>query len=158
MRIVSIDSSTRRTGMACFENGQLYQHGLIDLSKDDTDTEERILTMGSKMLQALDVWRPTIVYIEQAQGQGKNVALVRKLSELIGFAKAWCVSHDAYIEEVPPSVWRKHVGIEQGKRKRAELKADSIALVKDTFGIDVGDDEADSICIGIAMLNRENDK
>ena len=156
-KIVAIDSSTRKTGMSYFEDGNLINHGLIDLSKETSDTEERIKIMGSKILQALNVWHPDTVYIEQAQGQGKNVALVRKLSELIGFAKAWAVMNGATIEEVPPSVWRKYVGIDQGKKKRAELKAESIRLVKETYGLDVGDDEADAICIGIAMINKQKE-
>lgn len=156
-KIVAIDSSTRKTGMSYFVNGEFVKHGLIDLSKGYDDTEERIRIMGGKILQALNIWKPDTVYIEQAQGQGKNVSLVRKLSELIGFAKAWCVLNGASIEEVPPSVWRKYVGIDQGKKKRPELKAESIRLVKETYGLDVGDDEADAICIGIAMINKQKE-
>lgn len=151
-RMVSIDSSTNKTGMALYINGELNDYGLIDLSSSSLDIEPRIFEMGGKMLKALNIWKPEVVYIEQPQGHGRNVSMVRKLSELIGFAKAWAYLNDAYIEEVPPSVWRKYLGIEQGRKTRNELKEASINAVKDIYGINVIDDIADAINIGSAML------
>lgn len=154
VKMVSIDSSTRRTGMALFNNGELEDYGLIDLSKSELEVDERIVEMGGKIFQALNIWKPSIVYIEQPQGHGKNVAMVRKLSELIGFVKAWGYINDAYVLEVAPSVWRKYVGLEQGGKKRDELKQESINAVKDVYGVWVVDDVADAINLGTGMINK----
>lgn len=154
MKFCSIDSSTKKTGMSLFKNGELMESKQVDLADSKLLVEERINAMGKSMWQVLDEWKPELIYIEEPKGEGRNVELVHKLSEVIGIVRAWAIVNDAPIEEVKPSVWRKHVGITQGRKKREELKADSIALVKEVYDIEVNDDVADSICIGIAMLRR----
>ena len=56
------------------------------------------------------------------------------------------------------TVQRKYVGLEQGGKKRAELKAASMEYVKSKYGIEVNDDTADAICIGGAVLNMYGEK
>ena len=153
-RMVSIDGSTTCSGMALFVDGKLKDYGAIDLSSDRSDTDTRLITMCAKIIQALNIWKPSIVYIEQPQGYGKNVRVVRLLSEIIGAVKAWGIINGAYVEEVEPSVWRKALGIDQGGKKRSDLKQMSIMAVLDVFGINVVEDVADAINIGAAMLNK----
>lgn len=158
MRMVSIDSSTRRTGMALFVDGRLYDFTLVDLSKSAAETDLRISIMGKEILDVLNMWMPDSVYIESPRGDGRNVELVRKLSEILGIVRGWCIGGGKFYEEVMPSVWRKHCGLEQGKKKRADLKAESVAYVKEKYGVEVNDDVADSICIGDAMVVRYSDE
>lgn len=153
MRMVSIDSSTRRTGISLFVDGNLNDFCLIDLSKNSDDTDGRINLMGKEIMGHLDKWRPGAVYIEEPKGHG-NVELVHKLVELLGVTRGWCILNGVYYEEVKPSVWRKYCGLEQGNKKRAELKAASVEYVKEKYNVEVNDDVADSICIGDAMLYR----
>ena len=152
--MVSIDSSTRKTGMALYVNGVLKDYGLIDLSKSKEATDVRIGDMGGKILTSLNIWKPDMVYIETPRGDGRNVELVRKLSEILGIVRGWTIEHGKYYEEIMPSVWRKYCGLEQGKKKRAELKQMSMDYVKATYRADVNDDVADAICLGSAMVNR----
>jgi hypothetical protein len=64
--------------------------------------------------------------------------------------------HDDYnkrvkIDYIYPSSWRAAIGIKTGRGvKRTSLKEQDIEFVKETFGIEVNDDEADAICIGFA--------
>lgn len=152
MRLVTIDSSTRRTGMALFENGVYQTHVLVDLNSTKGQTDERISTMIGRMIGHLNEMRPDAVVIEEPKGHA-NVELVRKLSEILGAVRGWCISNAIEYHEIKPSVWRKYCGISQGKKKREELKEESINLVKEKYGMTVSDDEADSICIGIATIN-----
>ena len=47
-----------------------------------------------------------------------------------------------------PSEWRKRIGLRQGRNiPRDELKAEAIAAVKQEYGLDVTNDEAESILI-----------
>lgn len=154
MRMVSIDSSTKKTGMTLFVDGVLHNFTLVDLSNSKEETDVRISMMGKEMLHHLDDWSPAAVYIESPRGDGRNVELVRKLSEILGIVRGWCIRNNSYYEEIPPSVWRKYCGLEQGKKKRAELKAASVEYVKEKYNVEVNDDVADSICIGDAMVNR----
>lgn len=154
VRMVAIDSSTKKTGMSLFVNGKLEKWRLIDLSAHVRNTDERINMMGADILVLLSHWNPTMVYIEEPKGHGQNLELVRKLSEILGIVRAWTILNHAYYQEVKPSEWRKYAGIQQGKKKRDELKKESIDYVKRIHNLEVGDDVADSICIGTAMLNR----
>lgn len=154
MKFCSIDSSTKKTGLSLFKDGELFECKQIDLSDSKSTTDVRMNLMGGNILRVLNEWMPELIYIEEPKGEGRNVELVHKLSEIIGIVRAWAIINGAPFEEVKPSVWRKYVGISQGRKKREELKRDSINLVKDVYDIDVNDDVADSVCIGIAMLRR----
>ena len=60
-----------------------------------------------------------------------------------------------------PSHWRSilksQFGIGFG-RSRAEQKKSARGFVKDHYNIDVSEDEADAICIGIAGIIEKNSK
>ena len=154
MKTVAIDSATRKTGMALFKDGELVDHLLIDLSKFKGYADERMIEMARQITSQIEVWYDvSLIYIEEPDGNSSNVNVYRMLSEIIGMVKFWADQWHIPVEEVKPSVWRKHCGINQGGKKRDELKSESVTFVKKTFGIDVGDDEADAICLGIAMMN-----
>lgn len=70
--------------------------------------------------------------------------------------------HDDYphieIEYIYPSSWRAKLGIKNGRGiKRTTLKEADIAFVKEKYQIDVNDDEADAICIGLAEYSKSDD-
>lgn len=157
MFMVSIDSSTKKTGMTLFVGGHMTSYTLIDNSKIK-DVNERIDKMCIDIIKQLSKWSPSVVYIEEPKGEGRNVELVRKLSEILGAVRVWCLTHGSTYDEIKPSVWRKYVGIEQGAKKRDELKQASIDYVYRKYGVVVNDDVADSICIGSAMINKYGGK
>ena len=156
MKVASIDSATRKTGVAMFEDGKLVDYHLIDLSRFSGTPEDRMDYMVDeivKTIHSLSATLPELIYIEEPNGQLNNIDTYRKLSEIIGAVRFWARRNRILIEEVKPTVWRRHCGIDQGKKKRAELKAESVAFVKEQFNIEVNDDVADAICLGIAMMN-----
>ena len=56
------------------------------------------------------------------------------------------------IEYIYPSSWRASLGIKNGRGiKRTTLKQADIDFVKEKYNINVNDDEADAICIGLAQ-------
>jgi len=156
--MVGIDSSTKKTGMSLFVNGELKDYCLVDRSAI-RDLNERMDQMGLGILSVLADWVPEMIYIEEPKGEGRNVELVRKLAEILGIVRGWAITHNCYYEEVKPSTWRHDLGIEQGKKKRDELKAASMEYVKSRYGIiPVTDDVADSICVGAAMVEKYGGK
>ena len=155
-KTVGVDSSTAKTGMSLFVDGVYREHCLIDKSKIH-DVEERIDEMGKSIIKQLDVWKPDLLFIESPRGHGNNLGLVEKLATVIGIVRGWCLQNNVYIRTVLPSVWRKHIGIQQGKKRRDELKAESVSYVKRTYNIDCTDDEADAICIGGAIIKRDGE-
>ena len=151
-RMVSLDTSTNKSGCALFVCGQLEEYNLIDLSKMGWQLDDRINGMGRQLIGMLNHWKPNMVYIEEPKGH-QNIELVRKLSEILGIVRGYCITHDVYSSEIKPSEWRKYCSLDQGGKKRAELKAASVDYVKNKYGIEVNDDVSDAICIGDAVIN-----
>jgi len=151
-RFVSCDTSTNNSGLALFVNGKYKDHILISKS-NIKDTHERINAMCADIFAKLNEWKPDTLWIEHPQGHGSNVDMVGKLCEILGAVRMWCLIHNCEYNEIAPSVWRKYAGIKQGKQTRKELKQASIDYIKEKLGIDEGDDVADSIALGYAILN-----
>ena len=162
MNILSLDLSTRSSGWAYFENGELKQHGCI--TSASTDLIKRIYKMRDEIAAILDQYSVDKVIVEEVRPEGGygvgNTQTHRALMWLQA-ATAFLL-HDNYpqiqIKYIYPSSWRAKLGIKNGRGiKRTSLKEADIAFVKDKYNIEVNDDEADAICIGLAEYIKEND-
>lgn len=148
--MVTLDTSTNKTGVCVFKNGKYDGHFLIDKS-NIKDTPERIKEMSKAILGILQRINPQIIYIEE-DATIRNAKTFRMLMLIQGVAYTWSICNDCEFNVVRPSEWRKPLGINGGKRE--ELKAKSINYIKDTFNLKVTDDEADAICIGCSVMKR----
>ena len=145
--MITIDASTKCTGMATFINGSYKQGVLVDVS-DVGDLDERFPAMVKQILDVLNEQKPKIIYMEEIYG-ANNVHTSRYLFRLIGVVYGWCLSHKCEFNTVFPSAWRKALGFNQGKGvKRSDLKKQSINYVNKRYNITVNDDMADAICMG----------
>lgn len=156
-RFVSCDTSTNNSGLALFVDGKYKKHILISKSKIK-NTDERINAMCLDIFMKLDEWKPNVLWIEHPQGHGSNVAMVSKLSEILGAVRIWCVLNDCEYNEINPSEWRRYAGFTQGSAKREDLKRMSVEYIWDKLGIHEGDDVADSIALGYAVINYFKEK
>lgn len=155
VKLCTIDSSTRKTGIAIFVDNEYQDRFLIDCSSIK-DSNERVKDMGIRIIKVLDSIKPDLIYIEHPQGYGRNVSTVFKLTLIIGVVFGWCLQNDCEFNEIYPSEWRKMAGFSQGnKMTRDDLKALSITLAKEKFGIDCGDDEADAISMGYGVIQNK---
>ena len=151
IRMISIDPSTKASGVATFDDGRLVDHQLFRY--DNSDADERINNMGNDLLNYLKKQKPDMIYIEHPQGHGRNVALVGMICELLGIVRAYAIAKKIEYKELTPSVWRKYCGFNQGKKTRKELKQMAMDYVKDNFGITPSEDECDAIAIGCGVIN-----
>ena len=150
-KLVSIDSSSKKTGFAIFKNGKYKNYRLLDYSTDKI-MESRFKKMAIGILGILDELNPDIVYIEETVVL-RNAQTQRFLTRLQGVVYALCILHDCEFNTIRPTEWRKRIGIKQSKNiKREQLKQESIQYVKEKYCVDVGDDVADAICIGDAVI------
>ena len=151
IKLVTIDGSTQKTGIAYFCNGKYVEHILLDFSKDK-NMENRFESMSKEIWKTLDVYRPNIIYIEETY-MANNPQTSKILTRLQGVIYAWCFNNDCEFNTIHPTSWRKQLNFQQGKNvKREQLKKQSIEYVKNNYGLEVMDDEADAICIADAVV------
>lgn len=151
MRLASIDGSTQKTGIAYFCNGKYVEHVLLDYSKDK-NMENRFESMSKGIWKMLETYRPNIIYIEETY-MANNPQTTKILTRLQGVVYAWCFNNDCEFNTIRPTSWRKQLNFQQGKNvKREQLKIQSIEYIKNNYGLEVTDDEADAICIADAVI------
>ena len=165
--LLSLDTSSTKTGWAIFENGIYKESGVLDWSHVK-ETEDRLQIMYIDIIQHINKYEPDILVIEKdivGSGKRQNMSTINTLVKLIGGVWAYCVQlnmdtpmnfqtgeFNVHYVEYTPSEWRKLVGITA--RKRDDCKAASIKRIKDVYSLNVDDNEADAINIGEAYINE----
>lgn len=154
VRLVSLDTSTKKTGWAKFINGEFDSSGLFDFEKI-ANSEERFSVMSRKILDMLNNERPWIIVIEECVVV-RNAAVQRTLLRLQGIVYCWCLLHDCEFNVVRPTEWRAGVGIHRSGKgsEREDLKKISISKVLELYGKEVSDDEAEAILVGLSHVNK----
>ena len=151
MKILALDQSTQITGYAVFDNTDLYKHGVIDLHKEK-DAWERMQIMRQKVDLLVKENKPKVVVLEDVAMQRDPQALI-KLGRLQGLLMASALSRNIPVRLYLPASWRKILGIKQGAGiKRPELKAQAMQIIRDVYGLEPTEDEAEAICIGLSFL------
>lgn len=147
MKVVGIDGSTNRTGIAVFKDGKYITHTIIDLHKI-TDAYKRIPQMASEIYKYLDDIGKIDVIIMEKSVLKTNVDAVQKLSNLAGAIMIYAFQKGIKFEHPIPTAWRKKVGLQQSSKiKRDILKAEAILAVKKEYELNVSDDGAESILL-----------
>ncbi|RKI83700.1 hypothetical protein D7V90_07340 [bacterium 1xD42-87] len=119
--------------------------------------DSRFEEMSHRLWTILDLYKPHIVYVEETVVL-RNAQTQRFLTRLQGVIYAWCINHDCEFNTIRPTSWRKVINMSQGKNvKREQLKEQAIQYVKEHYDLNVGDDEADAICIGDAVIKMYGD-
>lgn len=151
MRVCGIDASTNKTGISLFIDGEYSGHMLIDLHKIK-DSNIRVPKMMQEIKNILDYYKPDIIVMEECLLK-TNIATVKLLSYLAGAIISWAADNQVEFRFQLPSEWRKRVEIVQGpKTPREKLKQEAIDMVKEKFGIDVTDDEAEAVLIAHSVF------
>lgn len=154
IKVLSLDTSTTKTGWSIFIDGGYNDCGLIDLSDMKEKAEGRIPVMISEIEDTIHEYRPDIVIVETTV-VSRNVASQRLLTMLLGMIWHICMKEDIEFQSVRPTEWRSWVSSEKKGNKREELKAWSVNKVKELFGvIPESDDVSDAILIGYGYINR----
>lgn len=150
MKVLSFDQSTRVSGWSLFEDGKYRCSGIIDMNKSKLETDKRSFEMAKEIWKVIKKYKPDELVIENVQQQSSPstvIVLARLAGMIIGYAEA----HNVHVHILLPSQWRKALGYSQGaKVKRQELKQQSIDYVKSNFGLELSEDECESICINEA--------
>ena len=153
-KILSLDTSSKVTGYAVFNDSKLIRYSSIDKS-DIKNSDDRMQDMVRCLIILIEREAPDIVVIEETVVT-RNPQTQRMLSMILGAVFGACVSNHFNYCSLRPTQWRKAVRSDDEKlpRKRDELKLWSISKVAELFDInDVSDDISDAILIGQAFIN-----
>lgn len=153
-KILSLDTSTKVTGYAVYNQGKLVRYSSIDKSAIK-DGDERLRAMIKDLATLIEREAPDTVVVEETVVT-RNPQTQRMLSMILGAVLCICVDFGFNYCALRPTQWRKAVRGDDEKlpRKRDELKKWSINKVNELFGIqDIGDDISDAILIGQAFIN-----
>lgn len=151
--LLSLDTSTTSTGWAIFKDGKYQESGVIDDFKKVKNGYERLKLMTKELLDSIGQLKPDIIVIEKDVVFG-NMKVIDMLMKIIGAVYGFCLFNGITYYEFAPSEWRKYVKLQAFGRKRDEFKKASIKYIKDNLNMDVNDDEADAICIGLAYCKK----
>lgn len=152
--VLSLDQALRCTGYAVFVGDDLVEHGTL-VTNDKSNIDERLASISDNVRSLCDMYLPDVVVFEDIQDQN-NIATYKKLAFVQAVIMLYCFTTGVKWSVMAPSHWRRVLGGSWG-RKRDEQKEHAIDLVRQTCGIEVGSDEADAICIGLAYIQESSD-
>lgn len=163
MYLLSLDLSTKSSGWAVFNDGNLVDYGCITASS--TDLIKRIKKMTDELqISALNKYEIGKVIVEEVRPEGGYGVGNQKTHKALMWLQAAVafMLHDNYptieLEYIYPSSWRASLGIKNGRGiKRQTLKEADVEFVKTKYRINVNDDVADAICIGLAQYVQQDD-
>ena len=142
MKIIGIDGATKNSGLAVMEDGKLIDCKLISLSGD---VNVRLPKMMMAICAYINKYKPDKIIMEKSI-LTTNVDGVQKLANLAGAVMFFAYSKGIEFEHQYPTEWRAKIGLSQSKKiKRDVLKQEAIAVVKQEYGLDVGDDVSEAI-------------
>lgn len=156
-KLLSFDTSSTSTGWAFFENGVYVDSGMINLNTPNhkkiykNNSEMRLRDMCLAIIDILERVKPDIIVVEKLN-VGRNMQAMRLLAEIIGVIYGYTIKNDCYLYKIQATEWRSKLGMQSSKTKREEFKQLSIDYVKNNFGKETGDDEADAICAGVGYI------
>ena len=151
LKLIAFDQSTRATGWCVMElkTADIVESGVIIPNKND-ETIDRIIYTIKRCLNLVRTNEVAFVFIEGVQVQ-RNPRVYEILAKLAGSLEIMLYESGYLVNVVKASEWRKRVGIKG--RKRADVKKEAIEMVKEIYGIEATEDEAEAIlfCRAFAM-------
>lgn len=158
--LIATDQSSQVLGISIFEikTSKLLYSAAIQIK--GKSLESRIATVkqtiNSFIKEYIENYELAYMVFEGVQMQRNNVLTLETLSELLGVIK-----NNAYELHIPflvykPSEWRGHFHIAKGKKKREELKAEAIQIVKEKYNLEASDDQCEAILIGLCACDKLN--
>lgn len=116
----------------------------------------RVLFMMERLRGVLESERFDKIVVEDSYGQ-KDIFTTKMLSRIHGYIIGFALERGIPCQVKAPSMWRKEVGmplVGENKRplRREKLKNLAMEKVRNLFGIEVEDDEADGILLALSGL------
>lgn len=156
MKILFLDLSTKSTGWAVGEEGNLIDYGCI--SSSSSNVFKRISIMQKFINEIIEKYNIQTIIAEEVRPDIPNSHTFKLLTWLQGIIiyEAYLKNNNIDYDFIQANSWRSKIGIHTGpKVKREELKKADIAYVKNKYNIDANDDVCDAICLMDAYFIKE---
>jgi len=156
-RLLALDQSSKLTGYAIFQNGELDKYDYFGF--DGTDVPSRLIKIRDKINQIIEEENITRVAIEEIQLQynnSNNVVTYKTLAFVMAVILVLCKERKIPCEIIPSVTWKSACGIKG--RARAEQKKNAKAFVLEKFGLDLPQDTVDAICLGYSVSKKDKNK
>ena len=153
MKIIGLDISTRITGWSIFENEQYVKSGNINLERTGKKIDVRLKIMSTQILQLLYREKPDVIVVESGY-IGKNPKVALDLMRVRSVPFFYSLVANVLVLEPEPSEWRSILGFQSYGGQRTKYKKLVVKYVDKHFKQDVGDDEADAICLALSYINE----
>lgn len=156
MIILSLDTSTKVSGYAVYDDNNLTYYSSIDKSSIK-DSDLRMMSMVSGIFILIQQYKPDVVVIEEMVVP-RNPQTQRMLTLILGAVYGQCLQAGIHYCSLRPTQWRTAVKGKEEKlpRKRDDLKVWSISKVNNLFNISgIDDNISDAILIGQAYINMK---
>ena len=154
-KLLALDQSSRITGWAIFEDGELQQYGKFNAETASAQIGKRLEYIRNKVKTLIEENNITEVVLEDIQMQGNvanNVQTFKTLAEVFGVISELLVEMDIPQSAVLASSWKSALGIRG--RARAEQKRNAQIWVTTTYSKKPTQDECDAICIGASHIKN----
>ncbi len=137
MICAAIDPSLNSAGHAVLDGDKplIYGHGPL-----------RTAQQVQHLVDVLASFRPAVVAIENSY-VAVNARTGLQLAELRGRLLQCLETKSMVVELIAPGTWRKSTIAPPAKAKRKELKALAKSCVRQLYGVEATDDEADALLI-----------
>ena len=155
MKILSIDASTRSTGIAIGEKSLLQSHSCITASSKEV--RKRIIKMRDQLSNIIKTNNIDKIIMQEVRPEyNSHTNKVLMWLQAVIIIAAYEINPAIQYEFINASQWRAALKIKQGRGiKRDQVKNSDIEYVKNKYNITVNDDEADAICIFDAYWVKE---
>lgn len=150
MKILAFDQATHVTGFAVLDGGKLAKHGVLT-AKASLPIMERIYQMSDMVAELIEAEQPDVVCFEGVEGV-KNERTMMLLANLQGMCLSRARQCGHVASTIDVATWRHRLDFVMGRGiKRDDLKAQAVAFVAREYDLACGDDEAEAICIAVAV-------
>lgn len=154
MIMLALDQSSRVSGWSIYDNDKLIDFGHFSISSS-LPVERKMNELMRQLCELHNKFEFVAIAFEDIQLQAGNVKTFKTLSYIQAAIIIWCYDNDMPYKILAPSHWRSILkdkfNLSFG-RKRAEQKQVAQEFVQNKFNITVTEDEADSICLGLAAI------
>lgn len=161
-RVLALDQATKTSGWSVFDNDKLIKYGSFTVNNKDVDY--RIEEIKNYLINMINFWQPDEIILEDIQLQQfgpksanniEGVTTFKTLAHLQGVLINLLIELKIKFQIVHTAVWREKCGV-KGK-SRSDKKKSAQLIVKDIYGINASQDEADAICIGFYATQKHKE-